>query len=58
MTQVRLDLNEKQNRTINIYKAKHDLKNKAEAIKRLIDECGELNENSAQTNIPSNRKRA
>ena len=54
---IQVNLTEKQNETISIYKIKNKLKTKAEAIKKLLDECGAKDDNSAQTNIPADRQR-
>ena len=40
MTQIRVNLSEKENEIISICKIRQRLKTKAEAIKKMIDECG------------------
>jgi hypothetical protein len=52
---IQLNLSEEENEIISIYKIKQRLRTKAEAIKRLIVECGATNENSTQTNISPHR---
>ena len=57
MVLIQVKLTEKQDEAISIYKIKHRLKTKSQAIAKIIDECGAENENSTQANILSDRRR-
>lgn len=39
MVQIRINLDEHQNKAVNVYKAKNDLVSKEEAIKKIISNC-------------------